>query len=221
MGYNKMAHNDGELYYIKAEHLISRTDDLSSAYKVIIRHKGNVNTNVIKRIITDLYTLKTEYKCKLKYVTIIGDSIDRRAFVFMQECRKNKLFKMIDFEFSDTAFPKRGLKLYFYVNGKIEYIGVDDAEYKKGDYFEISELKDDIYQLYPDVTDSELIPFYVRNWVIFITVPSCVESAYAEYLDVISELRKEEYDYVIKVRPNGTREYIKTQVDENENNLSD
>lgn len=205
-----MAHNDGELYYIKAEHLISRTDDLSSAYKVIIRHKGNVNTNVIKRIITDLYTLKTEYKCKLKYVTIIGDSIDRRAFVFMQECRKNKFFKMIDFEFSDTAFPKRGLKLYFYVNGKIEYIGVDDAEYKKGDYFEISELKEDIYQLYPDIPKSELIPFYVRNWVIFSPVPLCVESAYSEYLDVISESNEENCAYIITLKPNGKRKYSKT-----------
>ena len=216
-----MVLKDVELFYITAEHLISKTDDLSTAYKAIIKHKGNVNTSIIKKIIYDIYTLKTECKCKLKDVTIIGDSIDRRAFVFLEKYRKAKLFRIVHFEFSDSIFPNPGLKLYFYVNGKIEYIGVDDAEYKNGDYFEIDELKEDMHQLYPDVPDSELIPFYVRNWVIFITVPSRVESAYAEYLDVISELRKEEYDYVIKVRPNGTREYIKTQVDENENNLSD
>lgn len=205
-----MSHNDVELYYIKAEHLVSRTDDLSSAYKVVIRHKGNVNTNVIKKIIKDLYTLKTEYKCKPKYVTIIGDSIDRRAFVFMEECRKNKLFKMIEFEFKDKVFPRPGLKMYFYVNGKIEYIGVNNAEYKKGDYFEIEELKEDMCQLYPDVPDSELIPFYVRNWVIFNHVPLRVESAYSDYLDVISESIEENYAYIITLKPNGKRKYSKS-----------
>lgn len=210
-----------DLFYITAEHLISKTDDLSTAYKAVIRHEGNLNTIDIKKIIIDINTLHTEGKCKLKDVTIIGDSIDRRAFVFLEKCRKAKLFRNVHFEFSDSIFPNSGLKLYFYVNGKIEYIGVDDAEYKKGDYFEIAELKEDMHQLYPDVPDSELIPFYVRNWVIFITVPSRVEEAYSEYLDVISELGEEKYHYRITIRPNGTKEYTKIQVDENENNLFD
>lgn len=216
-----MVYDDIKISYITIEHLFCKSDDLSTAYKVVIRHKGNLNTSDIKKIIIDINTLQTECKCKLKNVIIVGDSLDRRAYLFMKKYQKNKLVKILNFEFFDQAIPKRGLKLYFYVKGKIEYIGVDDVEYKKGDYFEISELKEDMYQLYPDVPGSELIPFYVRNWVIFNIVPSRVEEAYSEYLDVISELGEEKYHYIITIRPNGTKEYTKIQVDENENNLSD
>lgn len=161
-------------------------------------------------------------RCQLKKVHIRGDSIDRCAFLFLRKCKERGMVWDFTFEFSDAQFPKPGLKLYFYVNGKIKYIGVDDVEYRKGDYFETDELKEDMRKLYPGVSDSKLIPFYVRNWVIFSSVPSDVEAAFAEYLDVISESGgKEKYAFVIKVRPNGTRAYDEMQVRKNENNLSD
>lgn len=216
-----MVYQQFESTYITIDLLFCKSEDLSTAYKAYINYRGHVNTNFIKKVICDLDSLKSLYKCPLTFVRIYGDSIDRRAYNFMKKYRNEGPFEHFEFVFSDKNFPKPGLKMYFYVNGKINYIGVDDTEYAKGDYFEIDELKEDMRELYPDIPNSELVPFYVRKWVIFSSVQSNVETAYAEYLDVISELGKEKYDYIVKARPNGTREYIKTQADENENNLSD
>ena len=217
-----MLYRNIELIHTTVDFLHCESDDLSTAYKASFRCKGNVNTNYIKKIIQDLKDMEICERWQLKKVHIRGDSIDRRAFLFLRKCKEKGLFEDFIFEFSDAQFPKPGLKLYFYVNGKIKYIGVDDAEYRKGDYFEIDELKEDMRKLYPGISDSKLVPFYVRNWVIFSSVPSDVEAAFAEYLDVISESGgKEKYAFVIKVRPNGTREYTKIQADENENDLSD
>lgn len=198
---------DYELNYITVKLLICETKDLSTAYKAIISQKGTVNTSFCRQVVDDLCNFEQLYKCKLTHIIIIGDSLDRRAYIYLKSLQESGPFKNTDFEFSDKQFPNPGLKLYFYVDGKIHYIGVKDAEYEKGDYFSIEELKEDMHALYPDIPKSQLVPFYVRNWVPFTDIPDYVENAYDKYLDIISEKDEESYDYKIKVKPNSSRTY--------------
>ena len=206
-------YHDYKIVYINVDFLYCETEDLSTAYKAVIIQKGTVNTNYCKQVLEDLCNLERIHKCKLEAVKIIGDALDRRAYLYIKMLQESTIFPETEFEFTDKKFPKPGLKLYFYVNGKILYIDVADEEYQKGDYFTVEELKNDMSTLYPDVPKSQLVPFYVRDWVPFTNIPDYVEEAYDKYLDIISESGEESFDYTIRIKPNGTRAYEKTRLE--------
>ena len=79
-----MVYQQFESTYITIDLLFCKSEDLSTAYKAYINYRGHVNTNFIKKVICDLDSLKSLYKCPLTFVRIYGDSIDRRAYNFIK-----------------------------------------------------------------------------------------------------------------------------------------
>ena len=74
-----MVYDDIKISYITIEHLFCKSDDLSTAYKVVIRHKGNLNTSDIKKIIIDINTLQVIYRALIsKYGMNEGLNVYRK-----------------------------------------------------------------------------------------------------------------------------------------------
>lgn len=84
--------------FTTANEIYCEADDLSTAYKVVIRQNDFVDVGYIKRVMEDINNFEHNINHPLNEIEIVGKSIDERAIEFLKVISEdNKMFEGMRF----------------------------------------------------------------------------------------------------------------------------